>query len=151
MTDMINIRGFYTIESVNILTRTTEVWTITNLVTQGFYDGVHRLLDHTQSTPAADIIDLQTMELGTGTTPPARTDTSLETSYFSKALTTKSFTDNLFTARLSVGAPEGNPAGGYIKEVGIFAGTRMISRASVNIQKNSNIQLLITWQLSMGV
>lgn len=146
--ERLQVHGAYEIEAINTATGERVTHRTSNIVVQGFYDALFEFLNYSSDSPDADVIDLTQIRLGTGTTAPTRNDTALEAEYFSKDITSKSYTDTTFTARLSIGAPEGNPAGEHIREVAAYAGTRMVSRAIVDIQKNSNIQLVITWRLN---
>lgn len=155
MMDKIKMIGQYTIESKNILTGEETSRTFKNIVTQGLFSGLFAFLNQDTSAPADDILNLTHIAIGDSSTGATRADVALANETFRKQITTKYFNSTIFTAKLSIGAAEGNPTGGIIKEIGIFAkasatpgsGT-LCSRAVVDVVKNSNIQLLITWTLT---
>jgi len=157
MKEHLKMKGEYRIESLNIITGERIVHEIRNLVLQNLYTALFEFLDYTAYTPSANAIDLQYVAIGDGTTGPVKSDTTLQSEIFRKQYATKAFSETVFTLITSIIPSEGNPVGGFIKEVGVFAnGTAaadsgtLISRASVNIQKNSNIQLNITWKFTLS-
>lgn len=155
MNEKLSFKGFYRIKIVNLETGKVLEDCIHNVVCQGFFDGVWAFLNEAIDSPSVDALNLTYFAVGDGTTPAMRADTVLENETFRKALSTKSYIDTKFTAKVVIGASEGNPTGEVITEVGIFAGGSaaadsgtLISRAVVNIPKNANIQLIITWTLT---
>jgi hypothetical protein len=148
--------GYYRFDSLNITTGERVVTEYKNALTQGFFSAIHQFLRYSESLPDSDALDITRVAFGEGTTPASRNDSVLIDEQYRKSPASRSFTNTLFTVRAVLAAGEWNPTGGYIKEVGIFAkatdttddGT-LLSRAVVNVQKNSNIQLSITWELRM--
>ena len=154
MAEHISLKGRYTIESYNVKTQERSTIVFENAITQGYFTAIHNFLSQDISGAAADSMSLNYIAVGTGTNTAGRSDTDLQTEYFRKAITAKSFSASKYSARLSIDVTEGNPVGEYIKEVGILAnatgtaGTGILfSRANVNIQKNDNIRLNILWEL----
>jgi hypothetical protein len=122
-----------------------------NIIVQGFYDLLWQFLREDVDGPAVSDLNLTHMATGDGTTPAAIADTLLENELFRKSIASRTYTDDTFTCKLSLATSESNFD---IREVGIFAdgtGTvdtgTLISHASVNIPKNSNIQYLVTYNL----
>jgi len=152
--ETMRMRGKYTIFSENVKTGEKKTETIHNVLTQPFFDALFGFFDQGISGQAADSIDLEYIAIGDGTATALRADTTLDNETFRKGVSSKSDTDTKYTCVLSIDAAEGNPTGGYIKEIGVFAdasatpdsGT-LVSRANVNVQKNSNIKLLVKWEL----
>jgi len=153
MTEHIQLFGVYTFESIFPDSRRIKQ-EYKNAITQNYFSAIHSLLNYTAATPDADILSLTHFAFGEGTTPATRNDSLLVDEQYRKIIANLNSSLTLFTARTTLAAGEWNPAGGEIKEVGIFAkatdnadtGT-MISRAVVSVQKNDNIQLIITWEL----
>jgi hypothetical protein len=150
-----NLVGYYTIESRDAKTGELLGKVVKkNTITQGFYDSLFSFLNYTAETPSADILDLNYFAIGDDDTASSRANTVLGNEIFRKAPSTISYTDSIFTVKTVIGATEGNPTGGIITEAGVFAdGTAsadsgtLLSRAVVNIVKNSNIVLYCTWNL----
>lgn len=156
MIESLKPKGVYTIEYQDILTGKTIKVEKHNVIVQGFVSALWDFLDYTAQTPSANVLDLTYFAIGEGSTAALRTDTELETEYFRKAITQKSFTDSQFKAITVIGPTEGNPTGDDILEVGMFAGGSitldsglLVSRATVTIPKNTNIQLNVTWTLTI--
>lgn len=149
-----NFIGVWTIVSKNSLTGEVLEVVKRNAITQGFFTAIHRFLNEDQLIVLNDELNITHLGLGDGLTPATRADTILENEYYRTAVASKSFTDVLFTVTSFLDNVDGNPAGGFIKELGIFAkasitldsGT-MISRSVVDVQKNENISLTLKWEL----
>lgn len=155
--EKLKMKGLYEVEAVDIRTGKRVFHEKYNVLCQFLITSLFQFLDYTVQTPDANTLDLNYMAIGDGDTGALRADTVLDNEVFRKTLTFKGYDTTIFTAKLSIDAGEGNPAGGIIREVGIFAnGTAtvdtgdLISRAVVSIPKNSNIKLLITWTLDTG-
>jgi hypothetical protein len=156
MKERLTIEGLYTFDALHLDTGCHVITTFKNALTQGFFSAIHQFLRYSESLPNSDALDITRLAFGEGTTSASRNDTVLVDEQYRKSVASRTFTNTLFTARATLAAGEWNPTGGYIKEVGIFAratdtpddGT-LLSRAVVNVQKNSNIQLSITWELRM--
>jgi hypothetical protein len=124
-----------------------------NVLTQLLFTGFFKFLNAVTDTPAYDDLNITHLAVGTGTTAPAKTDTTLENEYFRKAVSSKSYTDDIFTAKMLMGTTEGNTT---ITEIGVFAdatdttdsGT-LLSHIAVNITKTDSISLLLTWTLTL--
>lgn len=155
--ESLKLIGEYRIESLNVKTGERRLSKIHNLILQNLYTSIFQFLDYTAQTPAASLIDLQYFAIGDGTTGPVKADTTLENEIYRKQYATKTFGASQFNLVTSILPADGNPSGGIIKEVGVFAnGTAaadsglLISRASVEIQKNVNIQLNINWKFTLS-
>lgn len=153
---MLKLTGKYKIKSVNNKTNKIIKTEEYNILTEFLYNKWFQFLNYSGETPAADDLDLNYIALGTGTLSTAITDTQLETEYYRSALISKQHTGLVFTAKTTIAPTAGNPDGGAIKELGMFANGSeaadtgdLISRVLVNINKNSNIKLLITWSLEL--
>lgn len=154
MAEATKTKGRYTIEKFNIRTQERTIEVFENAITQGFFSAIHAFLSQNLTGVDADSMNLTHIAIGTGTNTASRNETALQTEYFRKQITVKSFSATKYSARLSIDVSEGNVPGEYIKEVGIFAdgtddaGTGILfSRANVNVQKNDNIRLNILWEL----
>ena len=150
----ITMFGQWTVESENITTGQKKVYIVNNMLVQGFYTLIHRFLSQDQGLAVnVDDMNLSHVGLGLGTTAVTRGDTTLENEQGRKETGVKTITND-YQAKFFLDAGDGNFAGGYIKEIGLFckgtgtanSGT-MISRALVNIQKNENIRLTLSWTL----
>lgn len=115
---------------------------INNVVVQSFFTAVYNCL--------ADVapMDLPITHLATGDgiATAARTDTALGNELFRKAISTVTGGTANFTAKTSLTPDESNFT---IREIGLFSNTTLISRVNVNISKNENVQLLITYTLEI--
>jgi len=153
MIEQIRLFGVYTFESIFPDGRSLKQ-EYKNAITQNYFTAVHSLLNYSGMAPDADILNLTHIAFGENDTPATRNDSLLVDEKYRKIIANKSSTLTLFTVRTTLAAGEWNPTGGIIKEAGVFAkatdalnnGT-MISRAAVSVQKNENIQLIITWEL----
>jgi len=112
-----------------------------NVITQLFFNGVFAALNG--GTHDIAVTDMAT---GTGTTAAMKADTALQAQVFSKAISSKSVSATKFTAKLLLGTGESNVT---IREIGVFAGSTLISRCNVNIEKTAGLQLLVTYTLTM--
>ena len=154
--EYLKLTGYYTFEAVDIRTnKTVQKVVIKNTITQAFYNKLFEFLNYDTDTPAAEVLGINYLAIGDDSTAVTRADTTLAAEILRKAPSTISYTGSVFTVKTIISAPEGNPTGGIILEAGIFAdGTasadsgNLISRAVVNIKKNSNIVLYVTWTMS---
>lgn len=148
--------GIYKFEAYNAKTleRIPRLdMTYKNILVQGFFTTVFEFLDQAISAPNVADLNLSHFATGTGTTTPMKSDTSLETEYFRKAISVKSFGSTSFVCKTVLGPTESNTT---IREVGIFAngsltpdsGT-LISHCPTNIEKISNIQYIVTYTLTL--
>lgn len=146
--------GTWKIESENILTGQRKIYDVNNMLVQGFYTLIHRFLSQDQGLSVnVDDMNLSHAGFGLGTTTVTRADTTLENEQQRLATGVKTITND-YLAKFFLDAGDCNFTGGYIKEIGLFckgtgtadSGT-MISRALVNIQKNENIRLTLSWTL----
>ena len=103
--------------------------------------------------PTCSIIDVQYIATGDDDTAVTVGDVALGNERFRKIYTQKSRSGNAFTAIAVLAADESNFT---IKEVGIFAGGSatadsgtLLSRALVNVEKNSNIEINIYYRLEL--
>ena len=114
---------------------------INNVVVQNFFTAVYNCLAGTSTS-----IPITHLATGDGTATAARTDTALGNELFRKAISTVTGGTTNFTAKTSLTPDESNFT---IREVGLFSNTALISRVNVNIAKNENVQLLITYTLEI--
>lgn len=125
--------------------------TFHNILTQEFFTRVFKFLNQEISAPEVDALNLTHMATGTGTATPTKADTALGAEVFRKAISSKTYSANKFTCKLSLDTSESNFT---ITEIGTFAkatdtagsGT-LISRALVNIPKTSAIKYLVTYTI----
>lgn len=151
--ERIGLLGDWEIHSKNVLTGEEKTYEYHNMIIQGFYDILHGFLNYDiDSSPTADDFKLNYVALGDNSTAVQRSNTSLGNEVERYVYTVKSYTDMAYTIRLFLGTSQGNMTEGYIKELGVVAnGTStlesgtLISRSVVNIRKNDNIQLTLTW------
>ena len=134
-------KGVYRFEWLDESGRIVKAKEYHNVVTQNFFTGVFAALNGTTHDLAATHI-----ATGTGTSAALRANTALETEVFRKAISNTVVTATKFTAKLLLSAAESNVT---IREVGVFAGSSMLSRCNVNIEKTASLQLLITYTLTM--
>jgi len=126
---------------------------VKNVVTQGFFTAVFRFLNQAISSPDIAELNLTHFATGTGTATPMKADTALGAEYFRKGISVKSFGLTSFVCKTVIGPTESNIV---IKEVGLFAngsstpgsGT-LISHCPTNIDKNANIQYIVTYTLTL--
>ena len=144
-------KGIYKIDAYDCLYRL--VWTkeYENIIVQNFYDAIWAYLNADTDSPAADDIELNYFATGDGETIANISDTTLENEIFRKQITSKSYTDSMFTCKLFLGAVESNF---NIKEIGLFAnGTStpnsgtLISRCNVDIIKLDTLQYDISYRI----
>ena len=148
MTDEMTLSGRFTITAVDVHTGRV-VWKkeLRNLLTQISQTVRQQQLIGTYTGPLNQL-QIQYFAFGTGTTPPAVTDTQLGNEQFRKQVTQISAqgTGNVYSV-LSLGATEANF---NITEIGVFCGPDatasantgvLLSRVAVNIDKNSNLVL----------
>ena len=113
-----------------------------NVVVQGFFSAVISYLNGT--TTAA--IGVTKFGFGTGTTAAAKSDTALETSVYEKAITSKSTGSTFYKCKVVLGPTEANFR---IREIGVFAGSTLISRVNVDKTKTSSNQYTVTYILTI--
>lgn len=147
-----NPYGMYLFTSKDV--KTGEIIQIEkhNVLVQGFHDAIHKFFDQAVSGQLADVLNLTHIAVGDELGSANRGDTALNGEFFRKPLTFKDYSDNMFTASLSLSAIEGNAPGKYIRNVGVFANATdtagsglLISKSLATIRKDSNTELLIQW------
>lgn len=150
----VNYIGIWTVKSENIKTGIIKEYSFKNAIVQGFFTLVHRFFSEDQLTVLNDDMNLTHLGIGDNITSVQRSDAALYNEEDRVTLTVKSFTDAEYTLQILLDTTQGNMPGGYIKELGIFAkGTAtpdsgtLISRSVVDIQKNTNIRLTLTWEM----
>ena len=150
-------RGWYTITSEDIRTGKVSKRTRHNVLTKGMMQAIYAFLDPSNSLQDADALNVSHIAVGTGTTTATPNDVKLETEIYRKPITLKSFNSQRFRVTLFLEAAEGNPTGGFIKELACFTNATdttdsglMISRATVNVQKTENIKLNIVWECQIN-
>lgn len=149
-----NFTGTWTIKSTNLRTGVVTTKVVKNAITQGFFTAIHRFLSQDQLIVANDELNITHVALGEGLTGAVRADAHLEDEYFRTTIASKAFTDLVHTVNIYLDGFEGNPVGGYIKELGIFSNAinikdngTLISRANIDEKKNENISLNLKWEL----
>lgn len=119
-----------------------NVYTKKNVVVQNFFSAVISYLHGT--TTAA--IGVTKFAFGDGTTAAAKSDTALESQQFEKAITSASVGSTYYKCKVILGPAECNFR---IREIGIFAGSTLISRVNVDKTKTSNNQYTVTYILTI--
>lgn len=148
MNDNMDMFGRFAITAIDAHTGRV-VWRkeLKNMLTQISQTVRQQQLLGTYSGPLNQL-QIKYFAFGTGTTPPAVTDTQLGEEQFRKQVTQISAqgSGNVYSV-LSLGAQEANFV---IKEIGVFCGPSasgspntgtLLSRVAVNIDKNSNLVL----------
>lgn len=155
MKDFMRVRGRYEAISENERTGETRYYR-NNTLTQLLFTGMFKFFNYDIDTPGANSLNFTHIAIGDGTTPSAKTDTILVNEIFRKDVASKIYTSSIFTTKAVIASSEGNPTGGFVKEVACFAAASatpgsgtMVSRANVNIEKNANIKLTISWILEI--
>ena len=147
MNEKLTLHGHYTVEGYDADGKLVERHEVDNLLTASLYTMIFNFLND-----SAQSVSITHMATGTGTASPSQADTAMGTELFRKAPASKIAGTNMFTCKLILLPAESN---GTITELGVFcngtdtagSGT-LISHASCNIIKNSNLKYLITWKLS---
>lgn len=151
--ESVGLKGQWLIESENVVTGIKKKYKFDNMIVQGFYTLVNAFFDYDQDgTPTATDMNLNYVALGDDNTAVTRDDSSLYSEQERYIYTTKTPSDEKYVIKRFLATDEGNMTGGYITELGIFAnGTTtagsgtMVSRSIVNVKKNENIKLTLTW------
>jgi hypothetical protein len=146
MKDNLGITGEYRIEGFENGVKTIDQ-TVKNVITQNLFSGLFDALDGDSCA-----LEITHMATGTGTNPALKSNASLQTEVFRKAISAKSQTATTFVVKLSLAAAE---SVFVIREIGIFAEATdtpgsgvLLSRVNVNIDKNASTQLLITYTIT---
>lgn len=150
--EIVKAHGEYHVEGFDRSGNKVYDKTFHNILTQAFFTRVFQFLNQAISVPDVDALNLTHMATGTGTATPTKADTALGTEAFRKAISSKTFTANKFTCKLSLDTSESNFT---ITEIGTFAKATdtpgsgvLISRALVNIPKTSAIKYLVTYTIT---
>lgn len=150
MTENMQMRGRYTIEARDAVTGAL-LWArdVENMLMAVNRDvRVQMLLGEYEGDGSE--FQVKYFAFGTGTAAPSSADTQLEAEVYRKQITQISAADGVVTSIVSLGAAEANY---NIREIGVFCGPSagaaansglMISRALVQIEKNTNIVINIT-------
>ena len=149
LNEKLTLHGHYTVEGYDADGNLVERHEVDNLLTASLYRMVFDFLNNGSSAQTVNITHLAT---GTGTVSPSQSDTTMGTELFRKAPASKIAGTDTVTCKMILLPSESN---GTITELGVFcngtdtsgSGT-LISHASCNIVKNSNLKYLITWKLS---
>lgn len=151
MKDKCKMKGSFLIEVRDAANgRLLRVWRLDNMLTKLNQD-VRAAMLMDSDTYAADALAIKYFAFGTGTTAPTVNDTQLEAEVYRKQVTqiSRPSAANVQSI-LSLLASECNVT---IREIGVFCGPaataaansgNLLSRVSVNIEKNSNIVLNVT-------
>ncbi len=150
--EMMKATGEYRIEGFDKNGAKVDDRTFKNVLTQEFFTRIFKFLNQGISAPEVDALNLTHMATGTGTTTPSKSDTALGAEAFRKAISSKTYSANKFTCKLSLDTSESNFT---ITEIGTFAKASdtagsgaLISRALVNIAKTSAIKYLVTYTIT---
>ena len=119
-----------------------NVYTKKNVIVQNFFTAVISYLNGT--TTAA--IGVTKFGFGTGTTAAAKADTALAASVFEKAITAGYVGSTYYKCKVVLGPSECNFR---IREIGVFAGSTLISRVNVDKTKTSSNQYTVTYILTI--
>src|SRR5574344_1179644 len=138
LNEKLTLHGHYTVEGYDADGKLVERHEVDNLITTALYAKIFGFLNYGTTSQSADTLSITHMAMGT--------------ELFRKAPASKIAGTNMFTCKLILLPAESN---GTITELGVFcngtdtagSGT-LISHASCNIVKNSNLKYLITWKLS---
>ena len=157
---MIKLRGEYefyqggTIKGTEVIGGKL-VYHFSNIVCTPVYEYMLKSLNYSEegTPPGVSDIDVSYFAFGTGTTGVTEADTLLETEYFRKAFTSKSWSGKQFVAICQLSTSEANTS---ITEVGVFSGGSatpntgtLLSHALKSIVKNSNITYNIIYRLTL--
>ena len=140
MKDKLKAKGVYNIEHWQD-GKLIKSERINNVVVQSFFTAVYNCLAGTSTS-----IPITHLATGDSITAATRTDTALGNELFRKAISTVTGGTANFTAKTSLTPDESNFT---IREIGLFSNTTLISRVNVNISKNENVQLLVTYTLEI--
>lgn len=136
--DIIKVKGRY--EFFNVDTKETKVFD--NLVVQGFFTNIFKAMKG--ETFYLQVKDFAT---GSGTNAAIKSDTTLQTEYFRKAISSINYNTTQCVIKTTLAPSESNIT---IKEVGIFdTNGGLISRANVNIEKNASTQYIVTYTMTI--
>lgn len=113
-----------------------------NVVVQGFFSAVISYLNGT--TTAA--IGITKLAAGTGTNAAMKSDTALQTQIAEKAITSSSVSTTQYQCKIVLAPSE---FVGRIRELGIFAGSTLISRVNVDVTKNASTQYTVKYILTI--
>lgn len=130
-------KGFY--EIVN--DETGEIIAAHNVITTGLFTAILNNLNNTATGFA-----ITKLAAGTGTNTAAFTDTALQTQIAEKAITSSSITTTQYKCKIILAPSE---FVGNIKEMGMFAGSTLISRVNVDFPKNSSTQYTVNFTLTL--
>jgi len=147
LNEKLTLHGHYTVEGYDADGKLVERHEVDNLLTASLYTMIFNFLND-----SAQSVSITHMATGTGTASPSQSDTAMGTELFRKAPASKIAGTDTVTCKMILLPAESN---GTITELGVFcngtdtagSGT-LISHASCNIIKNSNLKYLITWKLS---
>src|SRR5574344_577357 len=147
LNEKLTLHGHYTVEGYDADGKLVERHEVDNLLTASLYTMIFNFLN-----ASAQSVSITHMATGTGTASPSQADTAMGTELFRKAPASKIAGTDTVTCKLILLPAESN---GTITELGaLCTGTdtagsgTLISNASCNILKNSNLKYLITWKLS---
>ena len=149
MTDNLSMRGSYRIIARDASTgRLLWAKRVNNMLTACSRTARVQMLMGTYDGDGSEF-EIKYFAFGTGSATPTQTDTQLDVEVYRKQVTQISADGGTVTSVVSLGAAEGNYA---IREIGVFCGPAatasansgvMLSRALVNIEKNTNIVINI--------
>jgi hypothetical protein len=151
MTERLGLKGTYLFEGYKA-GKLVDVRKYDNIITQLFYDRLWSFINADNETPDFDALAANYFATGTDATVATISDTLLVAEGFRKAISTKNYTDSVFSMKTLLGTADSNFT---IREVGIFAGATdttdsgiLLSRCNVNIEKLSTIQYFVTYTIT---
>lgn len=94
-------------------------------------------------------LQVNTVKLGTGSTPPKSTDADLQNTVLTDVLTQAVKADGKITFKYYL--PSGSGNGNTISEAGLYAGSTLFARVVfAGVAKTSSITLTVTWDIAIA-
>lgn len=152
MLEGIKLKGVYTFTIRNAKTgRIKRIYRYENLITTV---GLTMIANNLTATSPTNVMRIKVSALGTGTTPPAAEDTTLETEVFRKLIASE--VNDVSTAYYSAFYTASETSGTY-REVGIFCDADaavtddgiLFSHAAINVTKSLLETLTIDYTLTI--
>jgi hypothetical protein len=151
MKEYCTAKGRYHIEGFDVITGQKVFDQVyDNVLVQNFFTSIFEFLDNDGT---ATQLAISHFASGTGTNTATKADTQLQTEAFRKSVTSKSYTNTVFTVKAFLASSESNFT---ITEIAIFAGGsatansgNLISRCNCNIEKNSSTQYTVNYTIDL--
>lgn len=142
LNDHLSISGEYKFEGYDITGKKIFEKTFKNTVVQNFFTSLFKII----AGQTGYVLAYQ-MATGTGTNVAAKTDTTLQTEYYRKNVTSITYTTTQVIIKTVLTPVESNIT---IKEIGIFSSDGgLLSRCNVDVDKNSSTQYTITYTMTI--